>query len=151
MLIYLAGPVDGAEDAATWREEASAELIRVRPHIATYSPPHALSCGAAATQNPDTSRSIININLAALMQADFVIARLDGPSFGTPIECREAPCPVVGFGDIHRMQHSVYQHEFTWLAIAWKEAVEHVLWLIKAEEEELESLHARGDSRCHPW
>lgn len=110
-------------------------MISQRPNIVTFSPPHAMTLGAAAFQDESSCETIIAINAVALARADFVIANLNGPSFGTPIECMEAPCPVIGFGELARMQKSVYRHRFAYLAADLDEAVRMTLLLIKESEE----------------
>lgn len=140
MFVYLAGPVDGVDEqsARGWRLVAVEELLKQRPNIATYSPPHAISVGAAVTGDEPTCEAIIKINQVALSQADFVIANLNGPSFGTPVECLDAPCPVIGFAsgeELKRMQGSIYQHRFAYLAHDLEEAVRVTLQLFKESEE----------------
>jgi nucleoside 2-deoxyribosyltransferase len=136
MLVYLAGPIDAvsSEEARTWREQATEALTTERPNIATFSPVHAITVGRAAINDESTAESIIQINQLALARADFVLANLDGPSFGTPIECLEATVPVIGFGNLARMQKSVYQHRFAHLALACEEAVRVLLLLFKEAE-----------------
>ena len=140
MLVYLAGPVDGVDiDAARgWRDVATAELLKLRPNIATFSPPHGISAGGAAIQDRPTCEQIMSINHAALEQADYVLANMVGPSVGTPMEIQiawEMATPVIGFADLARMQKSIYQHRFFYLAIDLTEALERLLCLFHEEED----------------
>lgn len=141
MFVYLAGPVDAvdADVARGWRDIATEQLIQTRPNIATFSPPHAIRAGAAVPTAQDTSLAIMEVNRTALRHADFVIANLNGPSFGTPIECYEANCPVIGFGELARMQKSIYQHLFAALTVDLEEAIRVTLRLFKEAEKAVES------------
>lgn len=128
MFGYLAGPVDGvdAESARGWRAVVTEELLQREPRVVVFSPPHAMVLGADVVKDEAACESIIAVNQMALSRADFVIANLNGPSFGTPSECLEAPCPVIGFASgeaLQRMQRSVYQHRFAWLAPDAEQAV----------------------------
>lgn len=136
MFVYLAGPVDMVDGdvARGWRDVATQELMEARTDVAVFSPPRAITLGSNAAASVAVAETIIQINQVALARADFVIANLTGPSFGTPIECIDAACPVVGFGDLNRMWGSIYQHCFADLAHDLEQAVRKTLSLAELEE-----------------
>jgi hypothetical protein len=134
MFVYLAGPVDAVsrEEAVGWREQVTATLIE-DPQIATFSPVGAISVGSQVVGQVATAEAIIQINETALSLADVVVANLDGPSFGTPIEIYQAKGVIVGFGGLSFMSNSIYQHRIDKWAPSHKEAAEIVLEMAQAE------------------
>ncbi len=88
MLVYLAGPVDGAQrqEALDWREGMSQRLNQAG--ISTFSPAHAFSViyfGGNIPSNKATARAVTGINQYAISQSSVVLAYLpkDRVTIGT--------------------------------------------------------------------
>jgi nucleoside 2-deoxyribosyltransferase len=85
MICYLAGPIDYEDDkGASWKSELI-DSLKYNSNIGFYDPYAPFKFNKI---DADISKYIFNVNMAAINNADLVVARLNRRqiSIGTPIE-----------------------------------------------------------------